>query len=46
MLKSNNYLIQRDSYKATIIFAGAQTLVIGEVVRPIIITIKDSTIIN
>ena len=46
MLKSDNYLIQRDSYKAAIMSAGAQTLIIGEVVRPIVITTKDSTITN
>ena len=46
MLKSDNYLIWRDSYKAAIMSTGAQTLIIGEVVRPIVITTKDSTIIN
>ena len=46
MLKSDNYLIQRDSYKAAIMSASAWTLIIGEVVRLIIITTKDSTITN
>jgi hypothetical protein len=46
MLKSNNYSIWRDSYKAAIMSAGAWTLIIGEVVRPIVITTEDGTIIN
>ena len=46
MLKSDNYLIWRDSYKAAIMFAGAWTLIIGEVVRPAVVIAKDGTITN
>ena len=46
MLKSDNYSIWRDSYKAAIISAGAWTLIMGEVVRLAVITAKDSTITN
>jgi hypothetical protein len=46
MLKSNNYLIWRDSCKAAIMSAGAWTLVTGEVVRLVVITAKDNTITN
>ena len=46
MLKSDNYLIWRDSYKAAIMSAGAWTLIIGEVVRPVVITAEDGTIMN
>ena len=46
ILKSDNYSIQRDSYKATIMSVGAQTLITGKVVRPAVITTKDSIITN
>jgi hypothetical protein len=46
MLKSDNYSIWRDSYKAAIMSAGAWTLVMGEIVRPAVITAEDGTITN
>jgi hypothetical protein len=46
MLKSDNYAIWRDSYKAAIMSAGAWTLITGEVVRPAVTIAKDGTITN